>query len=362
MTRLDRYLIREFVRTLVLILVAIGFLYLLVHFFERMDTYIDRRAHPRDLALYYATLVPYIVVLLLPMGELLAVFFSLGEMVRRLEILALRAAGIRTPRILLPFLLVGVINVGVSFALNEGVVFRALRFGEDYKRQHILKQRSPRWYRRAENLSFFDPEGRLYAFRFLDGTRQWGQEILIAEFDAQDRLRRLVLAASGQFLDGHWRLQRGTIQWFQRDSTRVESFQEQDFPEFTVPPEELMRRPRELEEMSLRELLRVIHYKRAAGLDTHPEEVEVQIHFSFPFANLVMLLFALPLALMSRGKGRTWGFGMSLVFAFVYWTALQMTRILGQTGHISPLLAGWFPNVVFLVGGGWMLFSLRDRL
>jgi hypothetical protein len=67
---------------------------------------------------YYATQVPQIFIILLPVSLLLGLLFTLGRMSRANEIVSMLTAGISLPRVLLPLIAIGLFTVGVSMALN----------------------------------------------------------------------------------------------------------------------------------------------------------------------------------------------------------------------------------------------------
>src|SRR5207302_3447851 len=67
---------------------------------------------------YYATQVPQVFVILLPVSLLLALLFSLGRMSRANEIVSMLTAGVSVPRVLLPLIGAGLLTVGASMALN----------------------------------------------------------------------------------------------------------------------------------------------------------------------------------------------------------------------------------------------------
>jgi lipopolysaccharide export system permease protein len=42
------------------------------------------------------------------------------------------------------------------------------------------------------------------------------------------------------------------------------------------------------------------------------------------------------------------GFGISLVIVFAYYVVMSLCRALGESGNMSPFLAAWMPNALFL--------------
>src|SRR4029434_8323281 len=67
---------------------------------------------------FYATQIPQILVILLPIALLLALLFVLGRMSRANEIVSMLTAGTSLLRVLRPLFVFGLLTTGVCFALN----------------------------------------------------------------------------------------------------------------------------------------------------------------------------------------------------------------------------------------------------
>ena len=69
-------------------------------------------------ARYYATQIPQVFIILLPVALLLSLLFALGRMSRANEIVSMLTAGVSLPRVLLPLIGIGLLTVAASMALN----------------------------------------------------------------------------------------------------------------------------------------------------------------------------------------------------------------------------------------------------
>ena len=77
---LDRYLLREFVTTLVGVLAACTIVLLVAKVFEEFDNVIENHA-PLGVALkYFLYILPFRVLEVVPLATLLAVIFSIGTL------------------------------------------------------------------------------------------------------------------------------------------------------------------------------------------------------------------------------------------------------------------------------------------
>jgi lipopolysaccharide export system permease protein len=355
---LDRYLIRQYLRMLVLFLAGVILIYILVNFFEQIDKFVDKRPSGFTILEYYIYQIPSLVVLLLPVAGLLACFFSLGEMAKRNEILAVKAAGINPTRLFFPLLLLGFTASLFSFGIGEFVSPVFMRRAERIKRLRIEKKEDPEAQVRARDLSFLGADGQMYFFRFIDAQANEADGITVMQFEA-DTLVQRIDAEQGTYYGGSWTLKGVTIREFEGGESAVRFHEERRFLELKDSPFEFLRRRKTLEEMGAIELFQLVKVLRAAGLDVSEEFVELHVRFSFPFANLIILLLSLALSLSLRGKGRAYAFGLSIFLAFSYWGLLQGSKAMGQAGKLSPLLSAWSPNLLFLALGIFALTFVK---
>ena len=119
---IDRYLIREFLKTMLLALVSFVLLFILVDVFEKLDIFIDAKAKAWMVAFYYLYQIPYILVLTLPVAMLLASMGTISQMSRNYEIVALKSSGISLNRIFMPLLVLGLLVSLLVLGFGETVV------------------------------------------------------------------------------------------------------------------------------------------------------------------------------------------------------------------------------------------------
>lgn len=47
------------------------------------------------------------------------------------------------------------------------------------------------------------------------------------------------------------------------------------------------------------------------------------------------------------------GFGLSVLIVFAYYVVMSFSRALGEAGYLPAFIASWFPNMSFLLVGGY---------
>ncbi len=354
----DRYILREFIKFLVLFTAGVILIFIIVHFFERLDKFIEKKPSPLSVAKYYFYQIPYLFVLLLPVAHILASFFSLGEMSRRNELLAMKAAGVDVLRIILPVILIGLFNSFVSFGVNEFIAPATNRRAREVKAVEIEKRRTTVTRTYARNLSFWGAGRKLFYFKSLDARKNLAKGIVVIQFKGDSIVYRMD-ARKGVYLDGKWKFFNVKERVFEGDSIVIHYYDEKEMPEIEESPFDFLKGRKDLLELGVVDLYKLICTLENAGLDHTEESVEFNIRFSFPFANLIMVLFSIPLAASMRGVGKVYGFGQAVFFSFIYWGIMETFRVLGEVGKLPPILAAWAPNLLFLTLSLWGFKRLK---
>src|SRR2546429_1769188 len=118
MRLLDRYVIRNFLQVYLFLIAGFISIRLIFDISDNISTFIDEHIGLLLAVRYYATQVPQVFIILLPVSLLLALLFTLGRMSRANEIVSMLTAGVSLPRVLLPLIGMGLLTVAASMTLN----------------------------------------------------------------------------------------------------------------------------------------------------------------------------------------------------------------------------------------------------
>src|SRR6516165_8283972 len=138
MRLLDRYVIGNFLQAYSYCIAGFLSIWLIFDISDNISTFIDDKFGFALTVRYYATQVPQVFIILLPVALLLALLFSLGRMSRANEIVSMLTAGVSIPRVLAPLISIGLLTVAASFALNYSLAPHA----ELAKKSFIANARS----------------------------------------------------------------------------------------------------------------------------------------------------------------------------------------------------------------------------
>ena len=122
MTLIDRYLLREWLKMLGLVLCAMLGLLLMQAMYEDFRDLLDDGATFADVLVYFAVKLPSYLSIVLPLTLLISLLYTLGQLHRNNEITALRAAGVGLFRLTRVLWLSGAVLCGVMWYVNATVI------------------------------------------------------------------------------------------------------------------------------------------------------------------------------------------------------------------------------------------------
>lgn len=364
MRLLGRYVCRYYLRFFWLGLGGSAALLLIVELFHRLDDFIGRQVLWYDAAAYLGFKMVGLLFQAVPAAFLLASVITFSVLNRNNEITAMRASGVAPLWLAAPLVGLGVIGgVGLVVA-QEYLVPAANQASRTIQAARIRLEKAPlsegrfepgrHWYREGERIwhvMHSKPlEGRLF-------------RVTIYTLGAAGGIRRLYEAAEAHWTAGGWDLLHGSLRTFNPDGTfdgPPEEFARRRvaFPE---RPEEISARPRELAEMSSREVLAYGRQLRRQGISATRYLTEFHGRFAYATACVIMAGFGMALALgwnRSGGTGRA--IGLTLLWGFSYWVVHSIGMALGYNGHLPPLLAAWSANLGFGASSVYLASRLRQ--
>jgi lipopolysaccharide export system permease protein len=353
---LDRYIITDFMKSVFYGLVGFVFIYSIVDLFEKLSRFIDKKASILSVCKYYLYQVPYVVILVLPVAVLLSLFFTLGVMVRRNELVAMKSAGISLNRVLLPLIFVGLVLSGAVFGLAEVVAPVANRRKDAIKRVELDKL-PPVDYKYRKNMFYLGSGNRMYFATVFDGRKKELIEPIVVQRGAGSEIVERIDAKRAVWTDAGWEFEDVLVRTFDPDS--FARYERAVMPQLGETPEDFSKIQEDPEEMSYWSLRKYINEKRKAGEDVLKESVELNMKLSFPVINFVIILFGAPIAASTRKSGTAAGFAASLLISFLYWGLIQVAKSLGNYGTLPPVVAAWINNVFFAGCGLGLLWWAR---
>ncbi len=345
----DLHIIRRFLSGYFVLVLGLIVFFVVLHYVEYIDDFMDRGATMKDVfLLYYPNYIPEIVRLISPLALFISAVFLTGRLSQKLELASLKSAGVSLYRLLVPFLVVGIVVTGLMFWFNGWIVPQTnqvrLAFEQDYTKDaqgqaefaNIHRQNAPG---SVISVNFYERNSKTATTvtiqSFLNG-------VMTERIDA-DRMTWVDSTAT-------WKLIQPTVRRFDLDGNMTQVEMTLIDTTLSILPRDLARSQGDVDAMSIsaaKEYLDSLHRTGANRLGR--PLVMYYSKFSYPWANLILILLAVPMASIRRRGGQAVQLGIGLVFAFIYLALMKLIEPFGYAGTISPMVAAWAPHVLFLI-------------
>lgn len=312
-------------------------------------------------------LLPSVLVFTIPMAVLSGTIIGLGRMGSDSELVAMRAAGISTWRIVWPALALGLIATAVTAELNLKEAPGAQQQLKSVAvRSALYKLDSP-----VEPRTFTSGIPN-YVIYVRDGDKshgQWGR-VFIQTHDATDRSTMLVTARAGR-IDSSAEKSELVLQDAMRTTLPAADARDQSYIverldllriAFNTGRSGLLAKIQKQEsspdEMGWSELRQFI--AQSTGAEQREASMIFHKRLAFSLTPLVFSLFGSALALRMRRGSRGFGVLVSLLVLLIYYLVTLGGDQMARAGSLPPIVGTWMATMLATVLGIALL--ARQRL
>ena len=350
---LDKYIVREYLKTFLVILFSFSVLFIVIDVFDRLPRLLRKDASFDVLVVYFALRIPYLFVLTCPVVSLLTGLFLMNSLSKFNESIAIRAAGISIYRMVLPVLWVGLL-ISLVIGIFGEVVLPATEAYRDRLYEVRINKQSPEDIKMRSNIHYVGRNNHLYYIGFFDGYQNVLKIIDIIQVEPKTgRILKKISAMDAVWDGKQWLFKDCFIRTFKNDNQQSYQYYAQTkLKEADITPIDFIKLAKKTMSMNYLELSEYIQRLKKVGEEYRRELVDLHMKISFPLANLIILFFCVPLATASlRSKGRGLIFLLGILICFLYLSALRISQSLGYNAILDPMLAAWLPNILFSILG-----------
>ncbi len=356
---IDRYLVTQFIQTILFGLLVFTLIFVIIDMIENLDDFIDENVPNNIIIQYYIVFIPEIIRLMIPVAVLLASLFVAGKMSNLNELTAIRSAGVSLYRYMLPFIAVAFLISILSVYFGGYVVPMANKQKVFIEREYMNKG----VVSSGSNIFFQDTKTRIVSISTYNVNTEQAYRVSIQDFD-EDDITKMVMRydAPRMRFDSSkqaWNLFNGTKRLFTDRKETIENYVLETIENLNFTPGEVIEKQRKTQELNLSELELYAENQLRSG--NNPTRVLIEYHsrFAFAFASVITVLFGLPISANRRKGGLALQFGINLLITFVYLVFMQISKSFGKNGVLDPILTAWFANGVFLLAAIINLIRVR---
>jgi len=356
---LDRYISREFVKLLLLIIISLVGLYLVVDFFERIRMFLSNHATFLQILSYFTFEIPMIVSLMLPVAVLLASLLTFGILSKNSEIIAMKANGVSLYRSAFPIITITIFICVFAFFLNEFLTPYTNQKAKHIKLIEVQKREKLGFFK--QNQIWFRSKDGIYNFNMFDPKTGTLKGIKINYLDRGMILTKRLDAKRAQWKKGTWifydvlitRFSPGKLPTIERAKSQIINLPE--------TPSDFMMVQKDTGEMGYFELRKYIKNVQSEGYDAVQYMADMYGKIAFSLVSLILAVIGVSFSLRKseRSGGISQSIAVGIIIGFSYWIVYAFSLSLGRSGTLPPLLAAWASNVLFGIGAVVMFSRVK---
>ncbi len=354
---LDRYVTRNFLQIYFYCIAGFISIWLIFDVSDNISTFIDEHVGLLLVIRYYATQLPQVFIILLPVSLLLSLLFALGRMSRANEIVSMLTAGVSLPRVLLPLIGMGLLTVTASMALNYSLAPHA-----ELARKTFLAEAQSRPSRYIQGQIFRNrTDSRTWFVQNFLPRGNTFNNVQVLQQDANDNIVTNYVASRANYSPEtkNWELKNVKVVHYDHAGNIVD---EQIYPSLKIEhwsetPFRLCSANERAEFLSLPELREYLHYNSDFPATLlAPFRTHLQYRLALPWTCLVVVCIAAPLGIGYSRRGVLSSVAAAVLLVFTMNFLVHLFLALGEGARVPAWIAAWTPNILFTVIGLYLLY------
>jgi lipopolysaccharide export system permease protein len=309
-----------------------------------------------DLIILLILRLPSFVTMLLPAITLLTTLTVLTRLTRQNEITVMRASGVSLYRILIPFLIGGVLVATLHMGLQDQIIPRTNKayktLANHVKNRHVSMEieSGKIWYRSDKQI--------IHA-RSGSSTQQSLNDVIVFRFDDNHRLVSRIEAKQALFNKDSWQLREG-IEYVFGSSVQAVTFKDRPW-RVLIDPNILGTKAGNPDFLSISQLHKLALRLQKEGGDASAHWVMLYRKLADPLTTIAAILLAFPFALrLPRQGGASWSVFFGIMLGFAMFVVIDLSTALGLGGRLPPQLAAAAPVVIFMSIGGFLFLHISE--
>lgn len=346
MYKLDWYIIKKFLGTFFFSITLILLIVVVFDISEKIDDFIEKEAPLNTIIFeYYLNFIPYFGNLFSPLFTFIAVIFFTSKMASNTEIVSILSSGVSFQRILLPFMISATIIGSLSFLLGNFIIPPANEVRLEFENTYI---KNP-YRNRDKNIHMQISPGNFVYMESYNNIKNIGYKFSMEQFKKGELQQKLFSNyVEWDSTTSKWNIHHYFMRKFDGLNEVLTEGKQLDTL-INLHPDDFNVRLNNVKTMNFFELNNYIAEERMKGsknLVFHL--IEKHKRMAFPFATIILTLIAVAFASRKVRGGIGLHLGAGLLISFSYILFMQVSTTFATNGDLSPGLAVWIPNLMYM--------------
>lgn len=330
----------------------------MIDFSENSDDFTDKGAKMAEIwGSYYLNYIPEMIRLVLPVAVFTACLFLTGQLSERLEITALKAAGVSLYSLLIPYLIFAVVTGGTISFLDSKIIPKSNRERIAFEQEYIK--------RKSEKIDRSDifrqlSENSILRVNYFDNKQNIAYRVKLVDYEG-DKIRKTISANKMIWNkeNQNWNITYGTIRSFYPGGY-IEIKRNEIDTVLSVLPRDLSRTTSDIYQLTYEEAGDYIDsiLRSGAGSVNIPL-VQYYGRVAYPISIIVVIIIGFAVASVRRRGGKGIYIAAGLTISFLYLAFMKISEPFGYYDTLSPLTAATLPHIFFFCVGIILLVKAK---
>ncbi|MGM5470982.1 LptF/LptG family permease [Flavobacteriaceae bacterium LMO-SS05] len=354
---LDWYILKRYLVTFLMMLLLFIPIGITVNLAEKIGKILEKEVPFSAVALYYLDFTIYFANLLFPIFLFLSVIWFTSKLANNTEIVAFLSSGVSFSRFLRPYMIGATVISIVALILGLYLTPMASKGYNQFVYKYLSNQKdilqTNNVFRQINDNDY------IYVSNF-DVKNKSGNYFTLEHFD-ENVLKYKISANNIRYIDKDttYRLINYVKRTIGESSDLIESERRKDTL-FTFELDDLTPVEYIAETLQYGELNNFIEKEKKRGSSNIGRyEVVKYKKWSLPVSVFILTIIAVAVSSKKRrgGMGVNLAFGISIAMIYVFFD--KVFGVMAEQSDFSPLIAVWFPNVVFGILAIYLLYNAK---
>ncbi|AJR04599.1 LptF/LptG family permease [Siansivirga zeaxanthinifaciens] len=344
---LDWYILKRYLFTFFMMLLLFIPIGITVHLAEKIGRILENEVPLNEVLLYLLDFTIYFAHILFPLFLFLSVIWFTSKLANNTEIIAFLSSGVSFSRFLRPYLIGATIVAILALVLGMFLAPKASEGFNDFSYKYLKKGKNA--YEGADNNVFRQiNDNEIVYVSSYDVKNKIGRNFTLEHFEA-NKLTYKISANEIRYRDEDsiYELTNYVKRKVGKDKDIIEIERKKDTT-FAFEAEDLIPVIFAAETKMYGELKRFIAKEEALGSSNVGRfKLVLYKKWSLPVSVFILTIIAVAVSSMKRrgGMGVNLALGISIAMVFVFFD--KVFGVMAEQSDFPPLIAVWFPNVLF---------------
>ena len=343
---IDRYIIKKFLGTFVFIIFLFIAIIIIIDYTQKIDNFTKTSAPFKAIVFdYYLNFIPSFINAFSSLFVFIAVIIFTTSLADNSEIIAMLSSGLSFDRMVVPYMISAAIIAVLTFGLNSFIIPPGNVIRLEFEKKYV---NTPRTYLAPHIQLAVEPGLYAYIGSFTAYDNR-GNGFTLDRFEGKELVSRLTAKSVTWDSAYHWTVYNYMIRNFDGMKETTSMGEKMDTV-LAITPADFLISYGDYEKLTTPKLKSYVDRQKKRGIgNIQLFEIEYHRRYATSFAAFILTIIGVSISSRKIKGGMGMNIGLGLLLTFAYVLFMQITSTFAVSGIVSPMVAVWIPNLLYIV-------------